>query len=827
MSKQQSKVSSFFNHRYFRLMIYTLITGIIIVALLFFYISKALLPDTEELENPKYEIASQFISSDNEVFGKIFKYNRDWLNFKDINPKLINALVATEDERFFSHSGVDARGTARAIFYMGKKGGASTITQQLAKLFFTQRSASFVKRVWQKLKEWVIAIEFEKRYTKEEILAMYLNKSDFLYDAVGIGAAAKTYFGKDQKDLSVEEAAVLIGMLKNPRLYNPKINPQNSHNRRSAVMKQMVRNGLLTDEEYLNKRVKPINLDNFKREVHYDGIAPYFRSELTKWLKNLLNEEQYRKPDGSKYNPYTDGLKIYTTIDTRIQKYAEQAMYEHMSQLQSRYFDRWKGKDFITYNADKEKSEGRKKVLIQMMKDSDRYKLIRTRFMTQIFSDISNNLNGISLGDNDIFRMFEEEKNQGHLKKLIKNKSITQAEADKCLLVLESEYWNGLKSQWNKMQKAVNTSFNTKTKMRVFSYNELGEKVVEMTPMDSIKYHLQHMQIGSVAVDPKTGSILAWVGGIGHKYFQYDHVNSNRQVGSTFKPFIYSTAIIENAMSPCYKVTDVQQCIQAQDPNFNLSSTWCPSNSNNKFSGQSFTLRQALKESKNSVSVFLMKEIGNVQSVKNFVGNLGIDKNKIPDYPSICLGTPELSAMDMACAYTAFANEGIVSRPFFVTRIEDKNGRVIYSAVPEQKKAINPAYNYVIVDMLKYVAEVIQGKFKSQIAGKTGTTNDYKDGWFVGFTPEIVISTWVGGDQEFIRFNTLSDGQGAVMARPFFEKLMQKIESDNLLGFGKNSVFMKPEEEMIEIDCSKYETTTIENSEEGKIKKSSDFDEDF
>jgi penicillin-binding protein 1A len=827
MSKQQSKVSSFFNHRYFRLMIYTLITGIIIVALLFFYISKALLPDTEELENPKYEIASQFISSDNEVFGKIFKYNRDWLNFKDINPKLINALVATEDERFFSHSGVDARGTARAIFYMGKKGGASTITQQLAKLFFTQRSASFVKRVWQKLKEWVIAIEFEKRYTKEEILAMYLNKSDFLYDAVGIGAAAKTYFGKDQKDLSVEEAAVLIGMLKNPRLYNPKINPQNSHNRRSAVMKQMVRNGLLTDEEYLNKRVKPINLDNFKREVHYDGIAPYFRSELTKWLKNLLNEDQYRKPDGSKYNPYTDGLKIYTTIDTRIQKYAEQAMYEHMSQLQSRYFDRWKGKDFITYNADKTKSEGRKKVLIQMMKDSDRYKLIRTRFMTQIFSDISNNLDGISLADNDIFRMFEEEKNQGHLKKLVKNKSITQAEADKCLLVLESEYWNGLKSQWNKMQKAVNTSFNTKTKMRVFSYNELGEKVVEMTPMDSIKYHLQHMQIGSVAVDPKTGSILAWVGGIGHKYFQYDHVNSNRQVGSTFKPFIYSTAIIENAMSPCYKVADVQQCIPAHDPNFNLSSTWCPSNSNNKFSGQSFTLRQALKESKNSVSVFLMKEIGNVQSVKNFVGNLGIDKNKIPDYPSICLGTPELSAMDMACAYTAFANEGIVTRPFFVTRIEDKNGRVIYSAVPEQKKAINTAYNYVIVDMLKYVAKVIQGKFKSQIAGKTGTTNDYKDGWFIGFTPEIVISTWVGGDQEFIRFNTLPDGQGAVMARPFFEKLLQKIESDNLLGFGKNSVFMKPEEEMIEIDCSKYETTTIENNEEGKIKKSSDFDEDF
>ncbi len=517
---------------------------------------------------------------------------------------------------------------------------------------------------------------------------------------------------------------------------------------------------------------------------------------------------------------------MYTTIDTRIQKYAEQAMYEHMSQLQTKYFERWKGKDFITYKADSEKIDARKKILIQMMKDSDRYKLIRTKFLTQIFSEISSNLDGITLSDTDIFRMYEEEKNKGHFKKLLKNKSVTQEEIDKCLAVMTSNYWKTLKTQWNKMQKTVNTSFNTKIKMRVFAYNEIGEKVIEMTPMDSIKYHLQHMQIGSVAVDPKTGNILAWVGGIGHKYFQYDHVNSNRQVGSTFKPFIYSTAIIENAMSPCYKVEDVKQCIQANDPNFNLSSTWCPGNADSKFTGQSYTLRQALKESKNSVSVFLMKEIGNVQTVKNLVGNLGIDKKKIPDYPSICLGTPELSAMDMACAYTAFANEGVVTKPQFVTRIEDKNGRVIYSAVPEQKKAINPAYNYVIVDMLKYVASVIQGKFKSDVAGKTGTTNDYKDGWFVGFTPEIVISTWVGGDQEFIRFNTLADGQGSVMARPFFEKLLMKIEADNLLGFGKHSVFMRPEEEIIEIDCSKYETSLPGEGEEDP-KKTSDFDEDF
>jgi penicillin-binding protein 1A len=827
MSKQTvSNRSSKWSGRYFKAIVYLIGALVFFLACLFLYISKALLPDTEELENPKYEIASQIISSDSEVYGKIFKYNREWLNYDQINPVIVNALIATEDERFFNHMGIDARGTARAIFFLGKKGGASTITQQLAKLFFTQRSSSFPKRVWQKLKEWVIAIEFEKRYTKEELLAMYLNKSDFLYDAVGIGAAAKTYFGKDQKDLKVEEAAVLIGMLKNPRIYNPKIYPQNSHNRRSVVMKQMVKNGFLSEEEYLNKRVKSINTDQFRREAHYEGIAPYFRSELTKWLKDILDDDQYRKPDGSKYNLYTDGLKIYTTIDTRIQKYAEKAMYEHMSALQSKYFEVWKGQDFVTYKADKAKIDIRKKQIIRMMKDSDRYKLIRTRYMTKVFSDIVTNLDNISLSDNDIFRMFEEDKNPGHIAKQVKSKALSQSDADKCFAVLESEYWPELKSQWNKMQKAVNKSFNTKVKMRVFAYNDIGEKVVEMTPMDSIKYHLQHMQIGSVAVDPKSGNILAWVGGINHKYFQYDHVNSNRQVGSTFKPFIYGTAIIENAMSPCFKVKDEKQCIVANDPNFNLASTWCPSNSDNKFSGQELTLRQALKDSKNSVSVFLMKEIGNVQSVKNLVSNLGIDKKKIPDFPSICLGTPELSAMDMANAYTAFANEGVVTKPIFVTRIEDKNGKVIYTSVPEQKRAINPGYNHVLVNMLQYVADPIKGKLKSEVGGKTGTTNDYKDGWFVGFTPDLVVSTWVGGDQEFIRFNRLSDGQGAVMARPFFVSLMTKLEADNRLPYGKNSVFMKPEEELIEIDCSKYEVQSP-SSEEGGATKADDFDEEF
>jgi penicillin-binding protein 1A len=813
---------------YLRYMLYGLGAGLLIVAVTFIIISRTLLPDTEELENPRYEIASDFVSSDGEVFGKIFKFNREWLNFEELNPELINALIATEDERFFKHSGIDARGTGRAIFFMGRKGGASTITQQLAKLFFTQRSSSFIRRVWQKLKEWVIAVEFERRYTKEEILAMYLNKSDFLYDAVGIGAAAKTYFGKDQKQLSVEECAILVGMLKNPRMFNPVLYPERSFSRRNVVLRQMVKNNYLSEKEYLVKKIKPVVMSNFKRQVHFDGLAPYFRMELTKWLRKLLEDDKYRKPDGSKYNPYTDGLKIFTTIDTRIQRYAEQSMTEHMSALQEKYWQRWKGFDPVTFKASKDLITTRNKALIQMMKDSDRYKQIKNVHMTAVFSDISNEIEGARLEDADIFRMYEEKSSPGHLKKLVKDGTITDDHKSTYERIMQSEHWKTLQTQWNKMQKAVNTAFHTRTTMKVFAYNEQGEKTMEMTPMDSIKYHLQHMQIGSVAINPSNGNVLAWVGGIGHKYFQYDHVNSNRQVGSTFKPFLYSTAIIDKALSPCTKVQDTEHCILANDPNFNLVNKWCPGNADKKFSGSYLTLRQALKESKNSVSVYLMKEIGNVQSVKNFVGNLGIDKNKIENYPSVCLGTPELSVMEMAGAYTAFANNGIVSKPVFVTRIEDKNGRLIYTANPEQKRAINPAYNYVIVDMLKYVASSIASRFKSEVGGKTGTTNNYKDGWFVGFTPEIVIATWVGGDQEFIRFNTLADGQGAVMARPFFEKLLTKIEKDNRLGLGVNIVFTKPEGELIETDCSKYENFTPPDDDSEVTKtRNSGFDEDF
>lgn len=779
--------------------------GFLVVGITFFYIGNFLLPDTQELENPKYEIASQILSEDNKILGNAFTLNREWLSYHDINPKIVKALIATEDIRFYKHSGIDFRGTLRAFTFLGNRGGASTITQQLAKQFFTQRANSLSMRMWQKLKEWVIAVEFERRYTKEEIIAMYLNKYDFLYGAVGIGTAAKTYFGKDQKNLNYDEAAILIGMLQNPYYYNPKIHLDKGTYKRSIVLRQMVKSGDLTEDEFKKYSSKKIDMSSFEREVYYTGIAPYFRAEVIKYVKELLNDAEYRKPDGTKYNIFTDGLKIYTTIDYKIQQHAEAAMREHMMALQKKYFTIWKGKDPWTSATKPEQKTLRKNNLQENIRMSQRFREMREKYIGSITTKIISEIPEATLSDNDIFRLFDADKDKAALKSMIKSEIINESKADQYRKILDSEYWPALKKQWSKLRKDADIVFAKPTQMKVYDYTTGNEKSVTMSPIDSIKHHQMHMQLGSLSVDPKTGYIKSWVGGINHKYFQYDHVRSNRQVGSTFKPFIYGTAIINQAMSPCFKVTDQQYCIQANDADFGLMSTWCPSNADGKFSGAGLTLKEALKESKNSVSVFLMKQLGSVEAVRNFVGDLRIDKNKIPLAPSICLGTPEMSAFDMASAYTAFANNGIQTTPFFITHIEDKDGKLIYSAVPDQKKAINPAYNYVIVDMLKYVASIIQPKFKSKVAGKTGTTNSYKDGWFVGFTPNLVVSTWVGGDVEWIRFTTLADGQGAVMARPFFEKLLARIEKDNTIEFDETVDFEKPKEMLVELDCSKYE----------------------
>ncbi len=782
------------------------IVAILFAAAIFVMVSYSELPEIDELENPKFEYSTFVYTNDNKELGRYFKYNRDWVTYEELNPHIINALVATEDIRFFRHCGIDSRSTIRAVVYLGKRGGASTITQQLAKLFFTNYSRNFVKRVYQKLQEWIIALELEKRYTKEEIMAMYLNKFEFIFDSYGISAAANTYFGKDQKDLNIEEAAMLVGMLNNPYHYNPKINPENAKRKRTFVLSQMRKAEFLSDSTYHHLKAKPIDLSNFKRQEDSNGLAPHFRSELTKWLKRTLKDPKYQKPGGGSYNIYLDGLKVYTTIDSKMQTYAEESVKQHMKGLQKKYFRVWKNKDPWTYDADDNKKRIRRESLNSMVRNSERFKTMKDRMMTDVYAKISEDIPKARLRDADVLRMLKEESQKGYLATLIDKEYISRNQNATYQEILKSEHWPVLKRQWKALQSEAKSAFNKKKKMTVFAYNAAGETDTVMTPMDSIKYHQMHMQAGMLAVDPETGNVKAWVGGVDHNYFQYDHINSNRQVGSTFKPFIYGTAILNQAMSPCQEVRDVQYSIAAGDSKFGLIKKWEPTNSNGKFSGQDMTLYEGLKQSKNSVSVWLMKEIGNTQVVRDLAGNLGLPVEKIPNQPSICLGAAELSLMDMTGAYTTFANNGVYNKPTFVTRIEDKNGRVIYRAVPEQKTALPENYNYVMVDMLQYAAKFIQPKFKTQVGGKTGTTNDYVDGWFMGITPDLVVGTWVGGDHPWIRFRTLADGQGGVMARPVFVNFLQKLESDPNVDFDPEKQFVVPEGDLgIEINCEVYD----------------------
>jgi len=804
------------------------LAGVLIVGCIFLYISNSLLPDTQELENPNYEIASTIYANDNSELGKVFTTNRVWLEFKDINPHLVNALISTEDERFYDHNGIDSKGILRAVFFLGSKGGGSTITQQLAKQFFTDYAQSKITRIWQKLKEWVIAVEFEKMYTKEEIIAMYLNKFDFYYNAIGVGTASKIYFGKDQKDLEPDEAAILIGMLQNPHLYNPRANSENAFEQKNLVLRQMYKKSKLSEKDFKVSLENPINMEKFKSEDHYTGAATYFRVELTKWVKSLLKEDQYRAPDGTVYDVNTRGLKIYTTIDPIMQEYAEEAMKSHMTILQTKYLNVWKNIDPWTYRADDAQKQARTNSLLNTMRASDRFLRLRSKYLTEVTKKAMKDIPEARFYDGDIFRLYSGEKDKKYFNKLIKTNMISGSQAETYQEILQSKHWPALKKAWEALKVAGDNEFKKPVKMMVFDYQTGGEKEMTMSPLDSIKFYIKHLQLGSLAVDPKTGEVKSWVGGINHKYFQFDHVTSNRQVGSTFKPFIYGTAIIDQAMSPCFRVSDVQYCIPAGEQNFKLEKSWCPSNSDGKFTGASVTLFEGLKKSMNSVSVFLMKEIGNVERVRSFVADLGIDKKKIPEGPSICLGTAELSVMDMAGAYTTFANNGLYSKPFFVSRIEDKNGKIIYAAVPEQKKAINPSFNYVIVNLLSNVSRDRQVNFKSRIAGKTGTTNDYKDGWFVGFTPSVVIATWVGGDAQWIRFNNIADGQGSVMARPFFESYLKKIEADGRYKAMVSDTFIKPGGDLVELDCSKYVNIRPGNvTDEVRIQKIDESEEEF
>lgn len=791
-------------HRIIRWMWRLVALGIGGILLSLFILSFSDLPDTEELENPKSELASQVIADDGFVLGRYFIENRVPVDFSELSPYIEQALIATEDERFYRHSGIDFRALGRSVvktFLLGDKssGGASTITQQLAKLLFTgQKANSLIGRIPQKLKEWIIAVRLESKYTKEEIIAMYLNKFEFLYDSYGIKSASETYFGKGQDSLNIQEAAMLVGMLKNPSLFNPKRKLEKATQRRSVVLDQMRKNDIISQAEYDSLKVLKVDLSRFRRKTHTQGLATYFRSSLAEELMKviLVSDEARKKPDGSPYNIWKDGLKIYTTIDPIIQQHAEEAMVKHMAQVQNRFWNLWNKqmkKSPWDYKDDKTTDAEmayRKRKMAQLVRYSDRYIAMRDKAIGSLEADLESDVDELRLSD-------------AVIEKMLKGKDLSGAQRK----AMESEKWNELKRKWEAFQKNVELEFNKKVKMAVFDYNDKMEKDTVMSPLDSLKYHHMMMQIGSLAIDPKNGHVKAWVGGINHKYFAYDHTRSNRQVGSTFKPFIYATAIALQGVSPCMEVDDVPRTIYANTGNFKLLQDWSPRNSTGKFSYNKMRLRTALKKSVNSVSVFLMQQLGSTEPVIELLDNMGVDTKKIPKQPSICLGAADMSVMDMTGAYTTFANNGYYSKPIYITRIEDKNGRTIYSQEEQDKQALQEEPNYVMVEMLKYASGGMG--LSSEIGGKTGTTNDYVDGWFMGITPSLVVGTWVGGEDRWIRFLSIGEGQGSRMAKPFCKELILSLEKDpKAIGYNTKARFQRPGGDLsIGLDCNDYDNS--------------------
>ena len=791
--------------------------------LFFILLSFSGLPDFKQLENPDFELATQVIDIKGREIGRYYTQNRLPVTYNELNPFLIDALVATEDVRYFSHSGVDIQALSRVamgvITFNTGKGGGSTLTQQLAKLLFDRpdfEGMSKMKKVWTlamtKFKEWITAVRLERQYTKQEILAMYLNKFNFIYGAYGISAASEIYFGKNQKELKVEEAATLVGMLKNPALFNPVRRPDTVMHRRMIVLNQMRKQDFITRHEYDSLKSLPLDLSNFRIQSHVTGPAPYFRAELANWLKDLFEKEEYRKPNGEKRNIYKDGMKVFVTIDLDMQQMAEEEMWKHMANVQEKYNRVWKGMDPWSYHADDIQKKIRRESLTHLIRESGRYIAMRESRLNEILLQIEE-VDDIALTDWDIENILQESSKAGRIARLVKGKSITVDRGKKYKAVMNGDHWSKLESEWKSFQKDIMKEMTTAVDMLVFDYNPKGEKMAHMTPLDSIKYHRRFMQTGILAIDPKTGEVKTWVGGINNKYFQFDHTGSSRQVGSTFKPFIYATAITLQGISPCFPVIDQPYTIAPGDGNFGMISSWTPKNADGKYTGRSYTLFEGLRDSRNTVSVFLMQQLGNVNVVRGVVNNMGIDSSlrrhdgeyRVPNQPSICLGAADLSVMEMTGAYCTFANNGVFVKPYFVASIEDANGKVIYRAVKEEQVALPPKANAVMVDMLKYAADYAFKDFKSDVGGKTGTTNDYVDGWFMGVTPSLVVGTWVGGEDPWIKFNTLADGQGAVMARPFFKAFLSRLENSTSTDYNPNAQFEIPEGGLdIETDCNKY-----------------------
>ena len=742
-------------------------TGILSVVVLFSSAALGFLgemPDLQQLENPKTNLATQIISSNGVVLGKFyFNDNRTPISFDALPNNLVNALIATEDERFFSHSGIDLKGTLRALFYLGKKGGASTISQQLARqLFVGVRSRNKAQAVLQKFKEWVLAVQLERNYTKKEIIVMYLNVYDFGYSADGIQSAAKIYFNTTPEKLTIEQSATLVGMLKNSSLFNPIRRPARVEQRRNVVLQQMKRNGFISEGEQDSLKLMPLEID-FTPDSHREGLATYFRAYLQKFMRTWTKENP--KADGTNYDIFRDGLRIYTTIDSRLQQIGESSVAAHMSNLQ---------KEFFFQNTPKLNP-------------------------TAPFLDLR----------------------EGEIDTLLQNTA------------QRSERWQKMRLA-GKDEETIWASFKKPVPMEVFSWK--GDRDTIMTPLDSIRYYKHFLRASMMSMNPLTGHVKAWVGGFNYKHFQFDQVyQGRRQIGSTFKPFLYATAIDQLRLSPCDILPDALFCIEPMKHG-NVDA-WCPKNSGNKY-GQMRTLKNALANSVNTVSARLMDKVG-PRPVINLARKMGIT-SYLPRVPSIALGTPDISLFEMVGAYSTFANKGIYVKPIMISRIEDKNGTVLFEVVPETTDVLSEESAYVTIDLLKGVTEsgsgirlrhqgadeanyayknVVTGypyQFQNPIAGKTGTTQNQSDGWFMGMVPNLVTGIWVGAEDRATHFKTITYGQGATMALPIWGIYMKKCYENEVLGISKDD-FLVPEELKIAIDCEAIKSVNTFPSEDQDI----------
>ena len=714
--------------------------GLALTILFFFCVAKGLfgpMPTFEELENPQTNLATQIISCDGKVLGSYYVENRSNVYYSDLSPYLPQALISIEDERFEKHSGIDSKSLFRVAFGVltgNKKGGGSTITQQLAKNLFPRgENLSTPKLVIRKFQEWITAVKLEYNYSKDEIIAMYLNTVAFGHNAYGIRSAAKTFFDKDPKSLNIEESALMAGVVNAPTRYSPVRNPGPSTNRRNLVLKAMQKNGYITREQYDSISQIPIDMSHFGVMDHNSGQATYFREFLRKELTDWAST--HYRADGRPYNIYRDGLKIYTTIDSRMQRYAEEAVKEFMGgSLQPSFYKHWKGKKNAPFSLnDKDQIDN---ILELSMKRSERYRLLK---------------------------------------------------------------------QAGKPMDTIKAIFDTPVEMTLFSWDGPFDTV--MSPMDSIRYYKWFLQSSLVSIESHTGHVKAYVGGIDYRFFKYDHVTqAQRQVGSTFKPFLYSLAMQEGEYTPCTKIPNIPYNIQLEDGKF-----WSPRNSGGKHVNEEVTLKWALAQSNNWISAYLMNRFG-PQAVISMARRMGVE-SPIDPVPAICLGVCDLKLIEMVGAMSTFANQGVYIKPMYITKIEDKNGNVVQRFAPQESEAMSEVTAYKMVELMKGVVQSGTGvrlrylyKFDNPIAGKTGTTQNQSDGYFMGITPDLTTGVWVGAEDRSVHFRSTELGQGSRTALPIWALYMQKVYADPSLNVSKGD-FPKPTAPGMDLnfDCDKYE----------------------